>query len=432
MSNDSINILVLHSMGDPSLAPVFLSKNLYLLRQHFPQHNYVYHDASLNLPSYISDSAWDAIILDVTFLTARWAGEDFFLARLKDYSFVANSSAFKIALPQDEYDCNILLDNWMCDWKVDVVYSVISSSWDVLYPRYSKQGTILLGYTGYIDESLIDRQSKAFLERSIDIGYRAKKLPPYFGRTGEVKWRIGELVDQQATELGFRTDIKLGDAATLFGDAWLEFLGNSRFTLGANSGSSLLDPTGVIQRSVRRYLRRFPEATFGEVEASVFPGQDGVELTAISPRVFEAALLGSAQILVRGDYSGVVLPNIHFIPIAADASDFDEVAGAMRDLDKVQKMIAQCREAILSVDALRARNRAAQLLSVFEHKIAPDGARMQCETARDLAQRYRIEMDQQYQKLWVRLRQKRQVHRVFSAVPGGMSLARMAKKVLKA
>jgi hypothetical protein len=76
-----------------------------------------------------------------------------FRKHLADYAFVAESDAVKLAFPQDEYDCHQLLDDWMYDWKVDVVFSVIASGWDVLYPRYHRVGDIRLGYTGYIDEA---------------------------------------------------------------------------------------------------------------------------------------------------------------------------------------------------------------------------------------------------------------------------------------
>ena len=58
------------------------------------------------------------------------------------YSFVADSKALKIAFPQDEYDCSNLLDQWMCIWKIDIVYSVLSSNLNLIYPKFYKFGTI--------------------------------------------------------------------------------------------------------------------------------------------------------------------------------------------------------------------------------------------------------------------------------------------------
>lgn len=428
---DRLNILVLHGLGDPALAQAFLVKHVFSLQRNFPLHNYVYHDAALPMPQYVIDAEFDAILLDVTFLTARWAGERFFHSRLQEYSFVASSAAIKIAFPQDEYDCHELLDNWMCAWRVDVVYSVISSGWEVLYPNYHKTGDIRLGYTGYIDESLIDRPYKAFGNRDIDIGYRAKRLPPYFGRIGENKWTIGRDVALIANKLGFKVDISLGDVGTLFGHAWYDFIENSKFTLGANSGSSLLDPRGDIQRRVMEYLREHPSATFDEVEAHVFPGLDGYPMTAISPRVLEAALLGSAQIMVRGDYSDVVRPWDHYIPINSDASDFEEVSLLLRDEPQMVRMIERCREAVLSVEGLRDSRRAAHLLETIGNMKTARRVHSSADKIESVVRRYQQEMKSKYVSLWVTQRLKGKAYRTLSKYPLMISAARKVQRLIR-
>lgn len=429
---DRLNILVLHCLGNPALAPAFLSHHVFALRRNSPGHNYLYHDATLALPAYVAEQHFDAIVLDVSFLTARWVDSDFFEARKSTYAFVRDSSAVKIAFPQDEYDCNELLDEWMCDWRVDVVFSVISSGWDVLYPRYHKLGDIRLGYTGYIDETLLDRPIKPFARRPIDIGYRAKKLPPYFGRIGETKWTVGRDVALQAHCAGLKVDIELGDAGTLLGDAWLDFIGNSKFTLGANSGSSLLDPKGDIQRSVRSYLADYPEASFDEVEAACFPAMEGrYSFTAISPRVLEAALLNSAQILVDGEYSGIVKAGEHFIPIRPDASNFSEVVAAMSDIQAVERMIARCRESILSVEALRYSNKARMVLDLIGDLASRKKSGADSEKIEKVISRYMEEMQPRYLALWRRQYFREKVARAVAPYPVLYQALRSAARIFR-
>jgi hypothetical protein len=418
LSMDRLSILVLHSLGNPSIAPIFLRHLVFALQRNFPEHDYLYHDVTLPLPGYVADQDFDAIILDVTFLTARWAGTDFFQARKNAYAFVRHSTAVKIAFPQDEYDCNVLLDDWMCEWNVDVVFSVIASGWDVLYPRYHLQGKISLGYTGYVDETLINRPVKPFQKRTIDIGYRAKKLPPYFGRIGQAKWTIGRDVERLARNTELNIDIELGDRGTLFGEAWLKFIDNSKFTLGANSGSSLLDPIGEIQRNVRAYMTANPDATFESVESACFAGQEGLySFTAISPRILEAALLDSAQILVDGEYSGIVKPGDHYIAIREDASNFEEVCEVMSDSAEVAKMIKRCREAILSVDALRYRNKARMTLELIGDLAARKRLAPNRERARSSISRYAVEMPAKYKSCWRSQRLRASVVRAVAPFP---------------
>lgn len=429
---DRLSILVLHCLGNPVLAPAFLNHHVFALQRNFPENDYLYHDATLPLPDYVAELDFDAIVLDVTFLTARWASLDFLQARKDAYTFVRESAAVKIAFPQDEYDCNVLLDDWMCEWSVDVVFSVIASGWDVLYPRYHKQGNIRLGYTGYIDESLIDRSTKPFQQRAIDIGYRAKKLPPYFGRVGQAKWTIGRDVARLARNTGLNVDIELGDQGTLFGDAWLKFIDDSKFTLGANSGSSLLDPTGEIQRHVRAYLVANPDATFEAVEAACFAGQEGLySFTAISPRVLEAALLDSAQILVDGEYSGIVKPGEHYIPIRDDASNFDEVRAAMLDTAEVEKMVKRCRETILSVDALRYRNKARIILELIGDLTARKNLAPNRDHVRSCIARYTSEMPAKYKACWRSQQLRARVARAAAPFPLLHSALRSAARILR-
>jgi uncharacterized membrane protein YeaQ/YmgE (transglycosylase-associated protein family) len=401
--NSPLRILVLHRLGSPKKAPHFLSKLVYSLKNFRPNNQYLYHDVSLPLPGYVKEATFDAIILDVTFLAARW-GPPGVLAQIQsEYAFVRDAEALKIALPQDEYDCHLILDDWLCRWKVDVVYSVIDDHWPILFPRYHRQGEIRLGYTGYIDESLLGRPVKKWEERRIDIGYRARLLPPYFGRIGEVKGRIGGLVAEKAQAHGLVADIQVGDAGTIVGEKWLDFLGDSRFTLGTNSGSSLLDPTGEIQRAVRKYLREHPAATFEEVERQCFAGLDGrYQMTAISPRIFEAALMGSGQILVRGTYSGMIQPWVHYLPLTADASDFDEVYRAMRDREQVDRMIGACRSALLDIKALRISHAANELLDLVRERSRVLDTNRLAGSGQAIIDRYEDEMAGRYLRLWRR------------------------------
>lgn len=369
-----LKVLILHSLGDPEKSPISLKNHVFALQKYCPEHEYVFHDTTTDRPWSLTGLEVDAIILDVTFLCARWAEGGGFHRLKRDYAFIADCTALKLAFPQDEYDCNELLDEWMCEWRIDVVFSVIAQHWDILYPKYSRTGEIRLAYTGYIDDSLAQIQPSPWDARWIDIGYRARKLPPYFGRLGEVKWQIGEIVKRLCIDSNLVNDIVTGDRGTLTGEAWLDFINNSKFTLGSNSGSSLLDPRGNIQRKVRRYIAEHPNASFDEVEKACFLGLDGRnEFTAISPRVIEAGMLGSCQILVEGYYSGIIKPWEHYIPIKADASDFDKVLEAMQDRELTDRLIACCRATLLDTSALHYRSYANEVIRLIAERTPDSG-----------------------------------------------------------
>jgi hypothetical protein len=234
-----------------------------MLEKYCPENNYLYHDIGLPLPEYIKRTEFDLILLDVTFLASRWLPQKIFLKLKEDYSFIKDSNSVKVAFPQDEYDHSEILDDWMVDWGIDIVYSVISDNWNILYPKFHKIGCIKLAYTGYIDSSLIDFPRKPFNFRTIDLGYRARELLPYFGRIGTVKSSIAKEVLEKVSHLTkLNVDIAVGEKATFHGVAWLEFINNSKFTLGSNSGSSLLDPQGEIQKKGQKVFVRKSQSKF--------------------------------------------------------------------------------------------------------------------------------------------------------------------------
>ena len=398
---NKLNILTLHRLGNPDKIIRFLRKHVFFLKDHAPEHNYIYHDVAIPLPEYVKDIPFDAVILDVTLLCSRWGQRNVFERCKNEYSFVKDLDALRLAFPQDEYDCQQLLDDWMVDWKVDVVFSVISSQWDVLYPRYQRVGEIQLAYTGYLDETLLKYSPKPFSERQIEIGYRARKLLPYFGRVGETKWTIGREVERLARAHGIQTDIVLGAGKTLLGGNWLAFINDCKFTLGSNSGSSLLDPTGKIQQAVRKYAASHPDATFEEVEQACFQGLEGHYcFTAISPRVLEAAALDSGQILVEGEYSGIIEPWEHYLPIKEDASNFDEVLEAMGDVEEMKRMIERCRDRILEHPALRYSHQAGRVIDLIKERRGDQDSSNSSRGAEELFAKYEQEIRPKNKMLW--------------------------------
>lgn len=424
---DRLNILVLHSLGDVNEAPIFLRNHVYLLRNHLPEHNYLYHDVAHPLPEYIKKVQFDLIVLDVTFLYCRMSAQHIFQRLKNEYSFIKDSEAIKIALPQDEYDCNQILDEWMVEWNIDIVFSVIAEHWPVLYPKYHRVGHIKLGYTGYLDESLIDWFAKPFNERVIDIGYRARKLLPYFGRIGEDKWKIGEnLLLKVKQEPDLHVDILLGEGGFIHGVSWLNFLDNSKFTLGSNSGSSLLDPVGDIRRSVQLFLSKNRNASFEEVEKACFPGEEGrYEFTAISPRIIEASMVGSCQILVEGTYSKLISPWEDYIPIKNDASNWAEVREAMRDESLVCKMIESSRTKFLDTKQLRAKVRAQSIIEDVFFMLGKKNFTPSSDSVRLAIQRYSAEITpRQYVSIWRRRRVKRLLMGLLVNHPGLERIAR--------
>ena len=83
-----------------------------------------------------------------------------------------------------------------------------------------------------------------------------------------------------------------------------------------------------------------PADGFEEVESACFPGRDGeIDYRAISPRHLEACATRTCQILVEGDYNGVLEPGRHYLPLRADLGNLDEVLDAVQRDDEREHLV---------------------------------------------------------------------------------------------
>lgn len=308
---------------------------------------------------------YDAIFLDASFLCWRWALPKHYVEAIEaDYAWLAEHPAPKLAFPQDDYDRHAILDDWMVRWRVDTVFSPLRAFADVLYPRASTTATIRPFFTGFVDDvdlALANRRSLPISERPLDIAYRARPLPANFGELGQLKTRIAEAFLPVCEKLGLQHDISIDPNRTVFGDAWLDFLGSARYVLGTPSGSSVLDPHGEIAEGVAAYLADQPQASFAEISRACLPEEaTRYNMEAISPRIFETALARSCQILIHGDY-GPLEPGTHYIPVARDLSDIDEVAAGLGDHARAQRIADACHDLVRNSLSLHYRQAAADV-----------------------------------------------------------------------
>lgn len=202
--------------------------------------------------------------------------------------------------------------------------------------------------TGYVPDNLRDMPIRPLSERAIDVGYRARDLPFWLGRLSREKAVIGQRFLELAPSRGVRCDIAWREHERIYGGQWIEFVSSSRATLGTESGASIADFDGSAELAVRAYLRTHPAAPFDEVHAAVLqPYEGNVVVNVISPRVFEATSLGTALVMFPGEYSGIVSPGEHYIALAKDFSNLDDVVGQLKDDELVAAMTARARDYLI-------------------------------------------------------------------------------------
>lgn len=193
--------------------------------------------------------------------------------------------------------------------------------------------------TGYVSPALENIEAPAFTDRSIDIGYRARRPPFWLGRLGQEKIEIGLQSKPLAEAYGLLSDISVEEADRIYGAQWIAFLKNSKSTLCVESGSSIVDFTGDVEKTVEAAVRKNPDMRFVEVEP-LMEGVDGVlMINCISPRIFEMAACRTLIIAHPGDYSGIIIPWVHYVPLEKDLSNFAQVVETLTDGKRCEKIL---------------------------------------------------------------------------------------------
>ncbi|MCL4296062.1 MAG: hypothetical protein KJ077_10060 [Anaerolineae bacterium] len=320
-------------------------------------------EESLAAPPWVHETTFDAVILHYSFLAFHW--DAMALYRWKRlFSWIGELDGLKIAIPQDEGDHAGLLDEWLFEWGVSVIFSVHYTPEGPLYPLMRNYAAIYPCLPGYIDETIAKQYAERLLplaERAKDIVYRARELPFWFGSAGRVKSLVAEIVAPRAEALGFNVDISTRPEDAILGQAWTDFIASGKAVIGTQGGYSVIDWRGEVKAQVRAILKANPGLNFDEVAARMPPGWDDYRLLTVTPRHFEAVIAKTGQLLIEGYYKGVLEADRHYIPLKPDFSNVDEALEKLRDSQFVQNMVECAYEEIYLSDRYTYRAFAKQI-----------------------------------------------------------------------
>lgn len=214
--------------------------------------------------------------------------------------------------------------------NVRCIYSLLDpSECEKIYLENTRCGRIRHTLTGYVDDDFVKlarKIEKPFAERTVDIGYRTRRLPFHFGRGAQEKTDIAEGAMARLNGSNLVLDIKTGTEHRIHGTDWYKFVANCRGMLGVEAGVSIFDLDGQVRTECDRVLKRRPEIDFKEMSRLVLQRyENNVYYRTISPRIFESAALRVCMILFEGRYNDLLEPMVHYIPLKKDFSNFEWV-----------------------------------------------------------------------------------------------------------
>jgi hypothetical protein len=289
-------------------------------------------NTELGFPRRLPDLDFQIVVLHYSlFGLYPFALSERFIAYLQ-----ASRARVKIAFFQDEYrywpQRSALIEACGISW----VYTLLTPPYFAdTYLSRTRATRLISTLPGYVGDDLVrlaGRLTRPDRARQVDVGYRARRIGHRWGRGAQEKHLIAEHFLRRAAGSGLRLDISPDEDQRLYGMRYYEFLANCRAVLGVEAGVSIFDIDDVVGPAYERLTARHPGLGFDEVfQALLWQYEDKIYYRTISPRHFEAAAFRVCQILFEGQYSGILRPMVHYIPLKKDFSNFDLVLQHFRD-----------------------------------------------------------------------------------------------------
>lgn len=248
----------------------------------------------------------------------------------------------KFLFIQDEYDFPKRVWQWINRLGIRLVFTVVPEAGiEVVYPREEFPNTrFVTNLTGYVPEKLPPtHELPPPSRRELMFGYRGRPLPIRYGQLGVEKISVGALVKDYCGRHGISNDIAWSEESRIYGPDWYEFVVSCRSMLGSESGSNVFDWDGDLAVQIERYKDEHPHAVDEDIfrdliEPREMPGL----MNQLSPRVFEAIASRTVLVLFEGEYSGVINPWEHYIPLKKDGSNIAEVVEKLSDNEFVDQL----------------------------------------------------------------------------------------------
>jgi len=188
--------------------------------------------------------------------------------------------------------------------------------------------------------------------RDIDIGFAGDIYWPFLGdreRTDIIEW-----FERHGAARGLRCDIR---KSRLPRQEWNLFLNSCQALVGAESGTYYLNERGGVLDRARRYnLNENRAATFDEVYGRFYKGLPrGISGKCISSRHFEPIGTKTCQLLLEGNYNGILKADEHYIAIRKDLTNIDDAIERFRDAGHRTRIAERAYDFVMAEHTYRHR-----------------------------------------------------------------------------
>ena len=247
-----------------------------------------------------------------------------------------------VAFVGNEYDLLPEKKNLLKSLSVDYICTqlpIAVASWlyeDVMSARVVSMPPAL-NQKKYFDQKI---------ERPNVLGFIGSLHPLWIGDTERT--RIIHLANELMSELNLRSAIDL-TRRNLPSSQWARFLNQSIGTVGAESGTYYLDKSGKILMAAKEIMKSNPSLDFVELYRKVFesPSLEIKPAKCVSSRHFEPIGTKTCQLLLEGSYNDILIPDVHYITIRKDLSNFKEAIARLLDPDNRKRIVNQAYQYVI-------------------------------------------------------------------------------------
>lgn len=313
------------------------------------------HSNGLEIPKDFPWHEYDAVVIHCT--VSYNVDNLISLDRASKKKFVG-FNGLKILMKQDEHYKPHRIAKFVGDARFDCIITIVPEpDRTIFYPRkLAGEVDFISSHTAYISSSLrsMGAESLSLNGRALDIVYRGSIQPASFGWLAYQKREIGDRAKIELEKFsGLQFDISSRWEDRYLGNEWFKFLRKAKAVLGAESGASIVDFDGSIEKEQNEYMKLHPDAPFERLYDDVLKKYEGnAQYRAISPRHFEAIATGTVQILYPGEYSGLLTPDRHYLRLEPDFSNFQEVVARALNPEIRNKIVHAAYEEVLLNESL--------------------------------------------------------------------------------
>lgn len=306
-------------------------------------HRYVNVNTEYGFPDFLSKYTFDVIILHYSLF-----GSYPFSICSKFINYIKScSKTVKVAFFQDEYQYCINRYKFIDKLEISVIFSLVERDYlDRVYLDCESVKHVFHTLTGYVSNDLLSKCSlfaKPFNERTVDFGYRARSLPYVMGKGAQEKTQIALEFSKLCQNKDYTLDFSVTNKSRIYGDDWYRFVANCKAMLGVEAGVSLFDIDGTAEIACSEFLKDYPDATFQQTYDTILNrfenSETNVYYRQISPRIFEAAAFKVCLILFEGNYSGLLKPHVHYIPLQRNFGNLDFVLSEINSSKRRDQLV---------------------------------------------------------------------------------------------